>query len=107
MDHWRTVLPAEALLEVPYEELIAEQERWTRRMLEFCGLDFDPKCLAFYETDRVVITASRWQVRQRINSSSAGRWRNYEKFIAPLAHLPELAARQPVRVALSRSSSGA
>ena len=106
MDHWRTVLPAEAMLEVPYEELIADQERWTRRMLEFCGLDFDPKCLDFHQTDRVVITASRWQVRQRINSSSAGRWRNYEKFIAPLAHLPELAARQASRVAASRASSG-
>jgi tetratricopeptide (TPR) repeat protein len=89
MQHWRNVLPATALLEIQYEELIADQERWTRRMLEFCGLPWDPKCLDFHQTDRVVITASRWQVRQRLNSSSAGRWRNYASHLAPLEHLVE------------------
>ena len=86
-DHWRTVLPAAALLEVPYEALIEDQEGWTRRMLDFVGLPWDPKCLDFHETDRVVITASKWQVRQKINTASAGRWRNYEKYVAPLRHL--------------------
>ena len=87
MQHWRRVLPAGALLEVPYEELIADQEGWTRRMLEFAGLPWDPRCLDFHETDRVVITASRWQVRQRLNSSSAGRWRHYARHLAPLEQL--------------------
>jgi tetratricopeptide (TPR) repeat protein len=89
MAHWRAVLPATALLEVPYEGLLADQEGWTRRMLDFIGVPWDPRCLDFHETDRVVITASRWQVRQRLNSSSAGRWRNYAKHLEPLEYLVE------------------
>ncbi len=89
-DHWRATLPATALLEVPYEALIADQEGWTRRMLDFVGLPWDPKCLDFHSTDRVVITASKWQVRQKINAASAGRWRNYEKFVGPLQDLMNL-----------------
>jgi tetratricopeptide (TPR) repeat protein len=89
-DHWRSLLPASALLEVPYEALVEDQEGWSRRMLEFIGLPWDPKCLDFHNTDRVVITASRWQVRQRISSASVGRWRNYEKHLGPLRHLTEL-----------------
>jgi len=87
MAHWRRILPAAALLEVCYEELVADAEHWTRRMLDFIGLPWDPQCLEFHRTDRVVITASRWQVRQRINAGSVGRWRNYENYIAPLRHL--------------------
>jgi hypothetical protein len=95
-DHWRSLLPASALLEVPYEALIADQEGWTRRMLEFVGLPWDPKCLEFHRTERVVITASRWQVRQKISTASAGRWRNYEKYLAPLRHLMSLAPSENV-----------
>jgi len=87
MNHWRRILPAEALLEVPYEGLVQETEQWTRRMLEFIDLPWDPRCLEFHNTERVVITASRWQVRQKMNSSSAGRWRHYEKHVGPLRHL--------------------
>jgi tetratricopeptide (TPR) repeat protein len=87
MTHWRGTLPASALLEVPYEGLVTDAESWTRRMLEFIGLPWDPKCLDFHQTDRVVITASKWQVRQQINASSVGRWRNYERHLAPLRHL--------------------
>jgi tetratricopeptide (TPR) repeat protein len=83
-DHWRSVLPAASFLEVPYEALIEDQEGWTRRMLDFLALPWDSKCLEFYKTDRVVLTASRWQVRQKIHSASAGRWRHYEKFLGPL-----------------------
>lgn len=85
--HWRKTLPPTALLEVPYESLIADQESWSRRMVEFIGLPWDPRCLDFHQTQRVVITASRWQVRQQITATSAGRWRNYEKHVAPLRHL--------------------
>jgi tetratricopeptide (TPR) repeat protein len=89
-DHWRAVLPAATLLEMPYEALIEDQEFWTRRVLDFIGLPWDPKCLNFHQTDRLVITASKWQVRQKINAASAGRWRNYEKFVGPLRPLMEL-----------------
>jgi len=96
-NHWRTVLPATALLEVPYEALIEDQEGWSRKMLEFIGLPWDPKCLDFHQTERAVITASKWQVRQRIHSASAGRWRHYEKFVGPLrAALGDVVERYPV-----------
>jgi tetratricopeptide (TPR) repeat protein len=86
-DHWRAVLPGSALLEVSYEALIEDQEGWTRRILEFAGLPWDPRCLEFQRTDRVVTTASKWQVRQKIHAASVARWRNYEKFAGPLLRL--------------------
>ena len=86
-DHWRAVLPATAFLEVPYEDLVADQERWTRRMLEFIELPWEPQCLEFHRAERVVITASKWQVRQSINAASVGRWRNYERYVGPLEAL--------------------
>ncbi|TLY83746.1 MAG: sulfotransferase [Gammaproteobacteria bacterium] len=93
-NHWRAVLPATMLLEITYEALIEDQELWTRRMLDFLGLPWDPHCLDFHETDRTVITLSKWQVRQKIHASSAGRWRSYEKYVAPLRHLVELTTQQ-------------
>ncbi|MFZ0009822.1 MAG: sulfotransferase [Steroidobacteraceae bacterium] len=105
-DYWRSLLPASALLEVPYEALIADQEGWTRRMLDFIGLPWDRQCLNFHETDRVVITASRWQVRQRITTASAGRWRNYEKYLAPLRHLMSLAPSGNVGAGTRQGRSG-
>jgi len=90
MQHWRAVLPAGALLDVPYAELVADQESWSRRMIEFIGLEWDPRCLEYYATRRPVLTASNWQVRQRIYSSSVGRWRKYQRFIRPLLQLREL-----------------
>lgn len=87
MDHWRSVLPSHALLEVPYEGLVQDLELWTRRMLEFIGLPWDERCLEFHRSQRTVTTASRWQVRQKINSGSVGRWRNYAKHLGPLRHL--------------------
>ena len=89
--HWREALPAGTLLEVPYAELIADQEAWSRKVIEFIGLPWDPRCLQFHETARAVVTASNWQVRQRIYSSSVGRWKHYEKFIGPLLELRDLA----------------
>jgi tetratricopeptide (TPR) repeat protein len=84
MQHWRQLLPAEILLEVPYEALISEPETWSRRMLAFIGLDWDPRCLEFERTERTVITASKWQVRQKISTAGVARWRHYERFIEPL-----------------------
>jgi Flp pilus assembly protein TadD len=91
IEHWRRALPPGTLLDVPYEELIADQEGWTRRILEFLGLSWDERSLNFHDTERSVLTASYWQVRQKVYNSSVGRWRNYKKFIGPLLELSNLA----------------
>ena len=90
MAHWSAVLPAGSILDVPYEELVADPGGWSRRLLDFLGLEWDERCLDFYKTQRRVGTASSWQVRQRIYQSSVERWRNYEKFIRPLLSLRDL-----------------
>lgn len=87
MQHWRSVLPVEAMLDVPYEHLVTDPETWVRKMLAFIGLPWDSRCLEFHRTERDVLTASRWQVRQRINSASIGRWRHYQKHIGELSVL--------------------
>jgi len=92
MAHWRAVLPPEVLLDVPYEELVEDQEGWSRRIIDFIGLEWDERCLDFHETERKVGTASNWQVRQKIYKTSKERWRNYEKFVGPLLPLLELRA---------------
>jgi tetratricopeptide (TPR) repeat protein len=94
MAHWRAVLPPQTLLEVRYEDLVDDPEGWTRRMLAHIGLPWDPRCLEFHRTERPVLTASNWQVRQPIGKGSVGRWRRYEKFIGPLR---EALGEQPHR----------
>jgi len=88
--HWHSVLPQGTLLDVPYAELVADQETWSRRIIEFIGLEWDSRCLDFHKTDRPVLTASHWQVRQKIYKRSVERWRNYQKFIGPLLDLKKL-----------------
>ena len=92
MRHWKATLPESAMLEVPYEGLVADPEGWTRRMLAFMDLPWDPRCLDFQRTQRPVVTASKWQVRQPITATSVGRWRRYENFIEPLLSLADLPA---------------
>jgi tetratricopeptide (TPR) repeat protein len=84
MAHWRAVLPPGVMLEVQYEELVADFATHARRIVEFCAMDWDPRCLAFYETKRPVRTASVTQVREPIFASSIGRWRDYEPWLSPL-----------------------
>lgn len=83
MAHWRGVLPL-AMLEVDYESLIADQEGQSRRIIDFFGLEWDDACLDFHKTERRVRTASNWQVRRPIYTSSVGKWKAYEKHIGPL-----------------------
>jgi len=84
MAHWRTVLRPQTLLEVRYEDLVDDPEGWSRRMLAHIGLPWHPRCLEFHRTDRPVMTASNWQVRQPISKGSVDRWRRYERFLGPL-----------------------
>lgn len=85
--HWFNVLPQGAILEIPYEALVADLEGWARKIIGFIGLEWDAQCLQFDQTQRVVATASYRQVREKIYSTSVARWRNYERFIGPLLSL--------------------
>lgn len=87
MAHWRKLIPKDRLFEFRYEDLVANQEDMSRRLIEFCGLEWDDACLSYYENESAVKTASIWQVRQKIYSSSVERWRNYAPHIAPLLKL--------------------
>jgi tetratricopeptide (TPR) repeat protein len=83
MAHWHRILPG-FVHDFRYEALIADQEGESRRMIETCGLDWDPACLAFADADRPVRTASAAQVRQPIYTRSLDLWRRYEKHLGPL-----------------------
>lgn len=83
LDHWRRVLPLR-LLEVTYEDVVADQEGQSRRIMEFCGLEWTPQVLDFHRTARPVRTVSRWQVRQPIYRDAVDGWRAYEPFLGPL-----------------------
>ena len=84
MMHWHAVLPPGTLIDVRYEDLVDDPEGGSRRMLEHLGLPWDPRCLEFHRTQRPVLTASNWQVRQPMNRNSVDRWRRYQRFIGPL-----------------------
>lgn len=82
-DHWRRTLPPDCFLELRYEELVADQEGQTRRLLDFVGLPFDERCLAFHSQAGIVATPSAVQVRQPIYGSSIGRWKRYGDRLQP------------------------
>jgi tetratricopeptide (TPR) repeat protein len=83
MRHWHEVLPGR-VLELRYEDMVADQETQTRRLLDYCGLPFEESCLRFYETERAVRTASSEQVRRPIYATSVNHWQNFRDQLAPL-----------------------
>ena len=83
MRHWRTLL-GNQLLEIPYESLVGDQEQMTRRILDFCGLPFDERCLRFWETGRTVLTLSQDQVRKPMYDSSVARHEPFGSLLDPL-----------------------
>jgi tetratricopeptide (TPR) repeat protein len=83
MQHWDEVLPGR-VLRVCYEDLVGNLEGNVRRILEFCGLEFEPRCLEFYKTGRSVSTASSEQVRRPISREGISQWRHYEPWLDPL-----------------------
>ena len=94
MRHWNGVL-GDWYISVSYENLIESSEYETRQILEFCGLNWEDKCLEFYNSKRRVESASAVQVRQPIYKSAVNRWRNFERHLdelieelGPLVHLP-------------------
>ena len=84
MVHWRTILPDDAFLDVSYENLVSDFEPEARRLVAFCGLDWNDTCLDFHKTNRSVKTASAAQVRQPLYTSSVGRHQHYAPYLGPL-----------------------
>ncbi len=89
MEHWRKVLPV-PVLEVDYEQTVSDLEGVARRLLDWCGLEWEPACLEFHQTQRSVRTASVIQVRQPIYTRSVARWKHYEQDLNTLfSQLPQ------------------
>jgi tetratricopeptide (TPR) repeat protein len=93
MAHWKSLYPSD-ILDLDYDDLVADPESVTGAMLSFVGLDWEDRCLEFHRTERAVRTASVWQVREPLYKRSSGRWRNYAKQIESLqAALAALAGK--------------
>lgn len=84
MEHWRTILPADAFLDIQYEELVADKEAQTRQLIDYCALPWNDACLEPHKNERSIRTASITQVRQPVHTTSVERWRGYEKHLQPL-----------------------
>ncbi len=93
MAHWRSVLPGGAMLDVSYEDVVDNLEEQARRLIDYCGLPWDDRCLSFRESSRPIATASNVQVRQPLYRSSVDRGRRYAAYLQPL--LAELEGLPP------------
>lgn len=87
MQHWRSVLPADAILDLRYEDLVADTEGQARRILSFLKLPWDDNCLAFHQNKRHVKTASVAQVRKPIYKTSVARWQRFREHLSPLLEI--------------------
>jgi len=83
MEHWKQVLPI-PILDVRYEELVADPRSQVEKILKFCGLDWEDACLDFHKSARQVVTASYDQVRQPLYKKSIARWKNYARHLEPV-----------------------
>jgi hypothetical protein len=92
MEHWDKVLPG-FVLRVQHEDVVKDLETQVRRMLDFCGLEFEEACMNFHETERNVRTPSSEQVRQPIFDTAIEQWKQFEPWLSPLKQAlgPELA----------------
>jgi tetratricopeptide (TPR) repeat protein len=88
MDHWHELMPGR-ILDVQYEDVVADLDTQVRRILDYCDLPFEEGCLRFHETERAVKTASSEQVRQPIYSSSVNLWQRYEQHLEELVEVLE------------------
>lgn len=84
MQHWREVLPKGFFFEARYEDMVTDSEEQIRRLLDFCGLEFEEACLEFHKVKRTVTTASSLQVRKPMYKSSLNRWKKYGAKLQPL-----------------------
>jgi hypothetical protein len=101
MAHWQRVLPAGVILDVQYQDLVADLDAQARRMLAHCGLAWDDACVACYDTERAVCTASAAQVRRPIYATSVGRWRACQSALQMLVQALDIDDDQLVVVSAS------
>ena len=87
MQHWQRVLPPGSILDVRYEDMVADPEGQARRLLDYLGLPWDPRCLNFHQNTRVVKTASAAQVRRPVYRSSVARWTHFDTHLQPLLEI--------------------
>lgn len=87
LTHWRAVLPPDRYLEVRYEDIVADLDAQARRLIAFCGLDWDARCLSFHENRSAIATPSASQVRQPLYKSSIGRWKKYGALMDPVRNV--------------------
>ena len=85
MDYWKKMLPENKISEIHYEQLIGDPVYETRKLIESCDLPWDDACLEYYKQKGAISTASIWQARQPIYTSSRKRWLNYAEHIQSLA----------------------
>ena len=78
MNHWKKVLPNKIHI-IEYKNLIENTEKEIREILDFCELEFNENCLNYERNERIVLTASSSQVRDKLNKKSLGRWKNYKE----------------------------
>lgn len=86
MELWKRALPI-PILDVRYEDLIADPQTWVAKVLDFCGLEWEDACLNFHKSDRQVMTASYDQVRKPLYKTSVARWKNYERHLEPVSRI--------------------
>jgi hypothetical protein len=87
MSHWRRVLAPNRLIEIDYEQLVADQEAETRRLISFCGLPWHDACLRHEQNPHIIHTPSWWQARQPVYRTSVDRWRRYEPWLGSFSLL--------------------
>ena len=87
MQHWHDVLPPGSILDLRYEDMVADLEGQAKRLLDYLGLPWDPACLNFYGNERSINTASVSQVRQPIYKTSVARWKPFEEHLGPLLEI--------------------
>jgi tetratricopeptide (TPR) repeat protein len=97
MSHWLHLMPG-SICEINYEQLLTHPEQEIRRLLQFCGLPYEPGCMAFHQTQRAVKTASFLQVRQPLYQHSRNRWLNYRQQLQPLASILDIKSAESAGV---------
>ncbi len=86
MSHWQNLFPGE-IFTVRYEELVVDQERVSKQLIDYLGLEWDEKCIDFHNNERNVMSPSNIQVRQPMYKRSMNKWKNYERHIQPLINM--------------------